>query len=90
MTDVAAGTAEQPQEELQQQRAVSTGGRRVPEIMKQGAVAPWLYLAPALIVMTIFIIYPMINTIVLSFRNANGTDWVSCRAGSPLQPGSGD
>ena len=78
MTDVAARTAEERQQERRRRQRASTG-RRVPEIMKQGALAPWLYLAPALIVMTLFIVYPMINTIILSFQNANGTGPVVCR-----------
>ena len=45
----------------------------VPEIMKQGGMAPWLYLLPALLVMAFFIVYPMINTIALSFQNRDGT-----------------
>jgi alpha-glucoside transport system permease protein len=44
----------------------------VPQIMKQGKVAPWLYLLPALLVMTFFIVYPMINTIYLSFTDKTG------------------
>jgi alpha-glucoside transport system permease protein len=44
----------------------------VPQIMKQGKVAPWLYLLPALLVMTFFIVYPMFNTIYLSFTNKTG------------------
>lgn len=54
-----------------------------PQIMKQGRLAPWLYLAPALIVMLVFIVYPMINTIYLSFLNKNGTARASstCAAG---------
>lgn len=44
-----------------------------PQIMKQGRLAPWLYLAPALIVMTVFIIFPMVNTIYLSFLNRAST-----------------
>jgi alpha-glucoside transport system permease protein len=47
--------------------------RTVPQIMRQGRLAPWLYLAPALVVMTLFIVYPMVNTIYLSFLNKNGT-----------------
>ncbi|MHB8777503.1 MAG: carbohydrate ABC transporter permease [Anaerolineales bacterium] len=47
--------------------------RSVPNIMRQGKLAPWLYLLPALLVMTFFIVYPMINTISLSFRNKDGT-----------------
>lgn len=55
----------------------------VPRIMKQGRMVPWLYLLPALIVMTFFIVYPMINTIALSFSNNSGTAPASslCRAG---------
>lgn len=57
----------------------------VPQIMKQGRWTPWLYLAPALIVMFTFIVYPTINTIFLSIRNTNGTDWATaaCTAGQP-------
>ena len=57
----------------------------VPKIMKQGTVAPWLYVAPALIVMTVFIVYPMITTIYLSFLNSNGTQTAAaeCAPGQP-------
>jgi len=44
-----------------------------PEIMKQGKLAPWIYLLPALLIMTLFIVYPMINTIALSFKNKDGS-----------------
>ena len=44
----------------------------VPEIMKQGKVVPWLYLLPALVVMSLFIVYPMFNTIYLSFMAKGG------------------
>lgn len=46
---------------------------RVPQVMKQGKLTPWKYLLPALIVMGVFIVYPMINTIILSFKNADST-----------------
>lgn len=57
----------------------------VPKIMKQGTLAPWLYLLPALIVMSFFIVYPMINTFSLSFSNKNGTASASttCVEGKP-------
>jgi alpha-glucoside transport system permease protein len=57
----------------------------VPRIMKQGGFIPWLYLFPALLVMTFFIVYPMVNTIALSFSNADGSAPAStlCRAGQP-------
>ena len=57
----------------------------VPEIMKQGGLAPWLYLFPALLVMAFFIVYPMVNTIGLSFLNKDGTASAAttCRDGQP-------
>lgn len=57
--------------------------RRVPQIMKQGRAAPWYYLAPALILMTFFILYPMINTANLSLKNKDGTASAAttCREG---------
>jgi len=55
----------------------------IPRIMKHGRVTPWLYLLPALVVMSLFIVYPMINTIALSFSNSDGTASAStlCREG---------
>ena len=57
----------------------------VPEIMKQGKIAPWLYLLPALLVMSFFIVYPMFNTIYLSFMAKSGEELAStsCVEGRP-------
>jgi alpha-glucoside transport system permease protein len=57
--------------------------QRVPQIMKQGRSVPWFYLAPALLLMSFFIVYPMINTIGLSLQNKNGTASAAttCREG---------
>jgi ABC-type sugar transport system permease subunit len=56
-----------------------------PQIMKQGRLTPWIYLAPAIIVMGFFIVYPMFTTIWLSFQNADGTQAASttCVEGRP-------
>lgn len=43
-----------------------------PKIMRQGRVTPWLYILPSLLVIAIFIIYPMVNTTMLSFRDKTG------------------
>ena len=43
-----------------------------PKVMKQGRLAPWLYLLPSLVIMSFFIVYPMINTIALSFKDKTG------------------
>lgn len=58
---------------------------RTPAIMKQGRLTPWLYLLPALIVMSIYILYPMINTIGLSLKDANskGSAATTCIEGQP-------
>ncbi len=45
----------------------------VPKIMKQGRLTPWFYLAAALIIMLVFIVYPTINTVILSLRDKTGT-----------------
>jgi alpha-glucoside transport system permease protein len=57
----------------------------VAAVMKQGKLTPWLYLLPALIVMGIFIVYPMFNTVSLSFQNKDGTASAAttCREGEP-------
>lgn len=47
--------------------------RTTPNIMKQGKLTPLYYLAPALIIMTFYIVYPMFKTVHLSFLNRNGT-----------------
>lgn len=58
---------------------------QVPNIMRQRPYVPWLYLAPALIVMTAFIIYPGLNTFYQSLRNDQNTAWASstCQTGHP-------
>lgn len=45
----------------------------IPQIMKQGSITPWLYLLPALVVMSFFIVYPLVNTVILSFQNKDST-----------------
>src|SRR5512141_1197000 len=59
-------------------------GQPVPKVMKQGKLVPWLYLLPSLIVMSFFIVYPMISTIALSFENKDGT----ASAATRCQPGT--
>ncbi len=56
-----------------------------PKIMQQGRVVPWLYVLPALLVIIVFIIYPTVNTVGLSFRDRAGEGSASdeCVAGEP-------
>jgi len=39
-------------------------------------VKPWVFIAPALAAIGLFLIYPAVRTIVLSFANATSTKWV--------------
>jgi alpha-glucoside transport system permease protein len=56
-----------------------------PLIMKQGTLAPWLYLTPAIIVMLIFVVYPTLNTLGLSFLDTEGVNLATatCQANEP-------
>jgi alpha-glucoside transport system permease protein len=42
----------------------------------RGKVRPWLWLAPALVLLVFFLVYPAIQTFLLSFQNAFSTKWV--------------
>jgi alpha-glucoside transport system permease protein len=56
-----------------------------PKIMRQGLVIPWLYILPTVLIIAIFIIYPVINTTALSFTNRSGEASAAdeCVAGQP-------
>jgi alpha-glucoside transport system permease protein len=64
--------------------ARSSNTAPVPNIMRQG-FAPWWYLLPSLVVMTVFIVYPGLTTAFLSLRDKTGVDWAwaRCVAGQP-------
>jgi alpha-glucoside transport system permease protein len=64
--------------------ARSSNAAPVPNIMRQG-LAPWWYLLPSLVVMTVFIVYPGLSTAFLSLRDRTGVDWAwaRCEAGQP-------
>lgn len=59
--------------------------KATPTIMKQGKWTPWLYLLPALLIMAVFIVFPTLNTFVLSFmdRTSTRSAAVDCVAGQP-------
>ncbi len=66
-------------------RRRSSAAQPVPKVMKQGKLVPWMYLLPALLIMSVFIVYPMVNTMILSFGDKNGTGTAAstCQAGKP-------
>jgi alpha-glucoside transport system permease protein len=58
---------------------------QVPAIMKGAGLAPWVYLAPALLIMIFFVVYPTFNTIYLSLMDASGVNSAAteCQPGQP-------
>jgi alpha-glucoside transport system permease protein len=42
----------------------------------QETVRPWVFVGPALLLLAIFLLYPAINTIMLSFQDADGANWI--------------
>jgi alpha-glucoside transport system permease protein len=55
--------------------AVEAGLRLLPARRRPG-VRPWLWVAPALGFLAVFLLYPALRTVYLSFRNANSERWV--------------
>ena len=51
-------------------------------VMKQGRVTPWLYVLPCLLVIGLFILYPVVNTIALSLRDRSGSEPASVQCTS--------
>ncbi|MBZ0295272.1 MAG: sugar ABC transporter permease [Anaerolineae bacterium] len=39
-------------------------------------IRPWLFVAPALLILGIYLVYPAVQTLFLSFNNANGREFV--------------
>ncbi len=42
----------------------------------RASVRPYVFVGPALVILAIFLVYPVFNTIYLSLRDAQGDDWV--------------
>ena len=47
----------------------------LPERLREG-VRPYIFVGPALVVLSVFLIYPVINTVLLSFRDSSGREFV--------------
>ena len=48
---------------------------RLPEGIREKA-RPYVFVGPALVLLSVFLLYPVVNTILLSFRDSTGTDFV--------------
>jgi alpha-glucoside transport system permease protein len=42
-------------------------------------IRPWIFVGPALILLIVYLVYPAIQTLILSFRDANGREFVGLR-----------
>jgi alpha-glucoside transport system permease protein len=47
----------------------------LPERMREG-FRPYVFVGPALVILSVFLIYPVINTILLSFKDARGEEFI--------------
>lgn len=56
-------------------RGVS-GANAVDNLRRQGYIRPWLFIGPALIILTVYLIYPVVQTLILSFHDKSGQEFV--------------
>ncbi len=47
----------------------------LPERLREG-VRPYIFVGPALVILSVFLVYPVINTILISFKDARSQDFV--------------
>lgn len=52
------------------------GDNAAGNIRKTTAIRPWLFMGPALLILTIYLVYPVINSIYLSLRDASGDNFI--------------
>jgi len=48
---------------------------RMPEAWRE-SIRPWVFVGPALVILGVFLLYPAVNTILLSFRGPSGDGFV--------------
>ena len=60
-------------------RTASPARRRSTICSRQGLIRPWLFIGPALIILTVYLIYPVVATIWLSFHDKSGNNFVGWR-----------
>ncbi len=45
-------------------------------ILRAGAIRPWLFLGPAILLLSVYLVYPVINSAWRSLHNSDGSEWV--------------
>ena len=56
-------------------RGVS-GAAAVDNLRRQGLIRPWLFVGPAMLIVTVYLVYPVIETLRLSFMDRGGQNFV--------------
>lgn len=56
-------------------RGVS-GRAAIDNLRRQGLIRPWLFIGPALILLVVYLIYPVISTLITSFQDKSGHGFV--------------
>ncbi|MCO5064014.1 MAG: sugar ABC transporter permease [Rhizobiaceae bacterium] len=56
-------------------RGVS-GAAAVDNLRRQGLIRPWLFIGPAILILCVYLIYPVISTLIYSFYDKGGDNFV--------------
>src|SRR5688500_13434072 len=52
------------------------GTAAIDNLRRQSMIRPWLFIGPALIILAVYLIYPVVQTLILSFHGRNGENLV--------------
>ena len=48
-------------------------------LTKANSIRPWLFLGPAVVILGVYLVYPVFNSIWLSLLDANGDNWIGLK-----------
>lgn len=51
-------------------------GQIISREKQRGRIRPWLFVGPALLLLFVYLVYPTIQTAILSFQDSDGNGWV--------------
>ena len=57
-------------------RRARAGAAAIDNLRRQGLIRPWLFVGPAMIILTIYLIYLVVETLRLSFLDRGGISFV--------------
>jgi alpha-glucoside transport system permease protein len=55
--------------------AMNRSAEFLPERYREG-IRPYIFVGPCLVLLAVFLVYPVFRTVMASFQNANGTDFI--------------